>query len=118
MTKHGLFVDEQHGFVPRRNCITKLLTALKEWTMIIDEGGSLDQIYTDFAKSFDSVAHSLGIGGEVLAWIKVFLSNRKQRIVIERKSLPWIDVISGIPQGSVLGPTLFAVVININIYSR
>ena len=85
MTKNGLFVDEQHGFVPRRNCMTNLLTALEEWTRIIDEGGSLDLIYTDFAKAFDSVPqvrlllklNSLGIGGEVLAWIKACLSNRK-----------------------------------------
>ena len=53
MTKNGLFVDEQHGFVPRRNCMTNLLTALEEWTRIIDEGGSLDLIYTDSAKAFD-----------------------------------------------------------------
>ena len=120
MTKNGLFVDEQHGFVPRRNCMTNLLTALEEWTKIIDEGGSLDLIYTDFAKAFDSVPHvrlllklnSLGIGGEVLAWIKAFLSNRKQGVVIEGESSPWTTVGSGIPQGSVLGPTLFAVFIN------
>ena len=74
----------------------------------------------DFAKAFDSVPHfrllvklnSLGIGSDVLAWIKAFLSNRKQRVVIEGVSSPWANVISGIPLGSVLGPTLFVVFIN------
>ena len=74
----------------------------------------------DFAKAFDSVPHfrlllklnSLGIGGDVLAWIKAFLSNRKQRVVIEGVSSPWTNVISGIPQRSVQGPTLFVVFIN------
>ena len=114
MTKNGLFVDEQHGFVPPRNCMTNLLTALEEWTRIIDEGGSLDLIYTNFAKAFDSVPHVrlLLKLNSLLAWIKAFLSNRKQRVVIEGESLSWTTVESGIPQGSDLGPTLFAVFIN------
>ena len=74
----------------------------------------------DFAKAFDSVPHfrlllklnSLGIGGDVLAWIKAFLSNRKQRVVIEGVSSPWTNDISGIPYGSVQGTTLFVVFIN------
>ena len=74
----------------------------------------------DFAKAFDSVPHfrllvklnSLGIGTDVLAWIKAFLPNRKQRVVIEGVSSPWTNVISGIPQGSLQGPTLFVVFIN------
>ena len=79
--------------------MTNLLTTLDECTEIIDEGGSPDLMYTDFAKAFDSVPrvrllvkfNSLGIGGEVLAWIKAFLTNRKQRVVIERKSSSWTN---------------------------
>ena len=62
--------------------------------------------------AFSVKINSLGIGGDVLAWIKAFLSNRKQRVVIEGVSSPWTNLIIGIPQGSVQGPTLFVVFIN------
>ena len=78
MTKNNLFADEQHGFVPGRDCVSQLLLCLEEWTNRIECGECFDVIYTDFSKAFDSVPHerllvklkSIGIEGDILFWIK------------------------------------------------
>jgi hypothetical protein len=68
----------------------------------------------DFSKAFDKVSHSLllhklhhyGIQGELNSWIQNFLSNRKQAVVLEGDKSDYVAVESGVPQGSVLGPSL------------
>ena len=57
MMKNNLITDNQHGFVPGRNCITQLLVCLDEWTSMMESSEEFDVIYTDFLKAFDSVAH-------------------------------------------------------------
>ena len=54
MLNANLFADEQHGFVPNRDCMTNLLLALEDWSEAIKFGNDIDIIYTDFAKAFDS----------------------------------------------------------------
>ena len=87
---------------------------------MLESGGQIDAIYTDFAKAFDKVSHtklliklkSYGITQEIINWIQNFLIHRHHCVKVNGKSSDWMSVLSGIPQGTILGPILFLIYIN------
>lgn len=120
LMENDLLCDEQHGFVPGRSCVTQLLTVMEAWTEMLDKGTPIDVVYLDFKKAFDSVPHlrllskleTYGICGQIKEWIADFLQGRCQRVRVNDELSDWTKVRSGVPQGSVLGPTMFVLCIN------
>ncbi len=110
----------QHGFLPRRPCLSNLLFFEEAVTRMMDEGPTVDVIYPDFVKAFESVNHrflltkmkSFGLGDVIVRWAEAYLSGRVSRVPIGGEHSGAIPLQSGVPQGSGIGPLLFLLFVN------
>ena len=118
---HLLIDSRQHGFMLEKSCTTQLVTFCDSLALSLNDNIRTDVIYFDFQKAFDSVNHDIilnklkhqyGIDGSLLRFFKCYLEERYQRVVIGNKMSNSCRVTSGVPQGSILGPTLFILFLN------
>ena len=120
LEQNEMLNPNQHGFRSNRSCLSQLLSHYEAILSLLEEGLGTDVVYLDFAKAFDKVDFGIllsklkrfGIGGSIGKWIYSFLVNRTQRVLVNGTASIPIQVMSGIIQGSVLGPLLFMIMIN------
>lgn len=120
LDNNKLISKNQHGFVKNKSCVTNLMETIDTITYNLWHKQPTDVIFLDFAKAFDTVPHkrlliklrAYGINEKMINWIKSFFSKRQQRVVMGECVSNWASVLSGVPQGSILGPLLFIVYID------
>ena len=112
--------DAQHGFRKKRSCISQLIITLDDFANTLKNKEQTDAILLDFSKAFDKVDHEglllklehYGIRSSLLLWVRSFLIGRKQKVLVDGAASSPTPVMSGVPQGTVLGPLFFLVYIN------
>ena len=118
--KYSILSNCQHGFRSQHSCETQLISLTQELHETLEEKSQVDMIVLDFSKAFDKVPHqrlmkklwNYSVRGQTHSWIKSFLMNRLQRVMVDGENSEWVKVESEVPQGTVLGPVLFLSYIN------
>ena len=122
MARCNHLIDQrQHGFLTGKSCGTQLIGFCDSLAISLNNKIRTDVIYFDFAKAFDSVRHDIilhklkfqfSIDGLLLGFLVNYLKGRTQSVVLGNSKSSSKAVVSGVPQGSILGPTLFVLFLN------
>ena len=119
-SNYNILSTNQHGFRTGRSSDTQLLGAINNFHYNLDAGTNINALFLDSSKAFENVSHRklcyklshYGVNGNLLPWIKDYLTDRSQSVLHEGKSCKSHPVLSGVPQGSVLALLLFLIYIN------
>ena len=117
---NAILNDSQHGFRSGRSCVSQLIAHFEKVIEFLSQGSNVDVVYLDFSKAFDKLDFNIllaklkkyGVAGKLGRWIHAFLTGRQQFVTVDGFVSALCEVFSGVPQGSVLGPLLFLIMIN------
>ena len=120
LQRNNLLSSLQSGFIPWDSTVNQLTFLYNTFFQALDSGKEVRAVFCDISKAFDRVWHrglihklrAAGVTDEVLAWLKNYLANRKQRVVILGATSDYVYIQAGVPQGSILGRLLFLLYIN------
>ena len=121
LNDHHVITTLQSGFVPGDSTVNQLVDIYNTFCQALGAGKEVRAIFCDINKAFDRVWHkgllfklnSVGISGSPLQWFTNYLDCRKQRVVIPGVRSNWSTIEADVPQGSILGPLLFLLYIDV-----